>query len=498
MTMPQAAARAQDMPPPVRREFRGVWVATVANIDWPSQPGLPVEQQKAEMIALLDRCVALNLNAVVFQVRPATDALYASTLEPWSEYLTGTMGKAPEPFYDPLQFVIEESHRRGLELHAWFNPFRARQAGAKSPISPDHISQTHPELVRTYGKLLWMDPGEEAARAQTLAVMLDVVRRYDVDGIHLDDYFYPYKENDAAGNVLNFPDDPSWNRYVQGGGRLGRDDWRRSNINTLIESLYKGIKAEKRWVKFGISPFGIWRPGNPTQIKGFDAYAELYADARLWLREGWVDYFTPQLYWQITPPAQSYPALLSWWVGENVKGRNMWPGNYTGRWPADEMVAQVEATRTQNGATGNVHFSMKSLMGSGEAGDKGARLRETVYAEPALVPASPWLDAAPPAKPASLTATAPRSGEAGVSLPGLVTWSPGSKTAPAPWLYLVQARSGGVWRTVALVPGAQTACPLPFTSSSGEAAPDAVAVSAVSRNAVQSQPLMLPVRPAAR
>jgi uncharacterized lipoprotein YddW (UPF0748 family) len=336
----QAGSTAAPLPPlPMpRREFRGVWVATVSNIDWPSRRDLSVEQQKAELLDLLDRAQRLHLNAIILQVRPACDALYASDLEPWSEYLTGQMGKAPEPFYDPLAFAVAEAHRRGLELHAWFNPYRARHAAAAGTIAPGHISRTQPDLVKTYGKSLWLDPGEPSVQEHTIRVIMDVVRRYDIDGVHLDDYFYPYKERDAQNQVLPFPDEPSWERYLQTGGKLGRSDWRRENVNTLVRRLYRQIKASKPWVKFGISPFGIWRPGFPSQIQGFDAYEELFADARKWLAEGWVDYFTPQLYWRIEQTAQSYPVLLNWWVQQNLQGRHLWPGNFASRAPPHPVL----------------------------------------------------------------------------------------------------------------------------------------------------------------
>jgi len=299
------------VPPAPLREFRAAWIATVGNIDWPSRKTLSTQEQKAELLAILDRAAQLKLNALIFQVRPACDALYASRIEPWSEYLTSTMGQPPEPFYDPLDFAVEEAHKRGLELHAWFNPYRARLLAAGSPAAPNHVSKTRPQLVRQYGKYLWLDPGERAVQDYSLSVIMDVVNRYDVDGIHFDDYFYPYKEKDAEGKELDFPDDASWRRFGAG-GKLSRDDWRRENVNLFIERVYKSIKAAKPWVKFGISPFGIWRPGNPPQIKGFDAFAELYADSRKWLANGWVDYFAPQLYWPIDPPDQSFPVLLRW------------------------------------------------------------------------------------------------------------------------------------------------------------------------------------------
>ena len=284
-------------PPAVAREFRGVWLASVKNIDWPSRPGLAVAQQKAELLALLDRAKQLQLNAVLLQVRPSCDALYASKLEPWSEYLTGQMGQAPSPFYDPLTFAVEEAHQRGLELHAWFNPYRARHAAALSPVSANHVSRTHPQLVKPYAKSYWLDPGLREVQEHSLNVVKDVAQRYDIDGVHFDDYFYPYPEKDEKGRPLPFPDWASWKQYQDGGGRLGREDWRRENVNLFIVRVSQSVKAIKPWVKFGIAPFGIWRPGHPSQIRGLDSYDVLYADSRKWLRDGWVDYLAPQLYW---------------------------------------------------------------------------------------------------------------------------------------------------------------------------------------------------------
>lgn len=475
-----------------RREFRGVWIATVASIDWPSRAGLPTEQQKAELVALLDRAKALNLNAVIFQVRPAADALYASPLEPWSEYLTGQMGRAPDPPYDPLAFAVDEAHKRGLELHAWFNPFRARHASAKSEASPDHVSRAHPDWVKTYGKQQWLDPGEPAVQDYNLKVILDVVRRYDVDGIHLDDYFYPYPEKDAAtGALVPFPDDASWARYQQAGGKLERADWRRENVSALVRRLGPAIHAEKPWVKFGVSPFGIARPGSPPQIRGFDPYESLYADAPRWLAEGWVDYLSPQLYWKIEQPGQSFPVLLNWWAGQNVRGRHLWPGSFASRaagpnasWAPDEIAFQVRVTRGQAGATGNIQFSMKALMpaaGPENSGGVGELLATDVYAEPALVPASPWLSAgvAPPPKPvlAAGPAGEPTAGGA-AAMPTLVSWRlpNGGSSAPIapPWLWVVQTRgssappSSKAWST-SIVPGRQGArtfaAPLPAAVS---------------------------------
>lgn len=441
-------ARQEDVPPPPNREFRAAWVATVANIDWPSKPGLPVAQQKAQMLAILNKAAALKLNALIFQVRPACDALYPSKLEPWSEYLTGRMGQAPEPEYDPLALWIAEAHKRGIELHAWFNPYRAHHPTAKSPISEDHVSKRKPDIVRVYGSHLWLDPGAKATQDYSVRVVMDVVKRYDIDGVHIDDYFYPYKEKGATGNILDFPDEPTFQRYVKSGGELARDDWRRENVNIFVERVYREIKAAKPWVKFGISPFGIWRPGYPAQIQGFDAYKELYADARKWLREGWVDYWTPQLYWPIGQAPQSYPVLLKWWGEQNLKGRNLWPGNYTSRVgdgsksaiTVAELVNQIKVTRSQESAPGNVHFSMAALM------DNRAGLSNTlargVYAEPALVPPSPWLDSKPPATP-RLTYKAKGDG----GRPTLY-WKPGENEKA--WLWVVQTKADGQWSTEVL------------------------------------------------
>jgi uncharacterized lipoprotein YddW (UPF0748 family) len=392
-----AIAQPQEVqePPPVKREFRGVWVATVGNIDWPSRRGLSTAQQQDEMRRILDKCVALKLNAVVFQVRTMADALYASELEPWSEFLTGTLGKAPDPLYDPIEFAVREAHARGLELHAWLNPYRAKVPASRSDVPNNHLVKSRPDLAKPYGKHYWLNPTHPEVQAHSLKVFLDVVRRYDVDGIHMDDYFYPYPEKDEADHEIPFPDDDTWAAYQNSGGQLSRDDWRRAAVNQLVESLYKETKAIKPWVKVGISPFGIWRPGNPPGIQGFDQYGKLYADAKLWFNNGWVDYFTPQLYWPIAQEKQSYPKLLAWWAGQNTKHRHLWPGNHTGRHPANEIVEQIKVTRSQIAEPGNVHFSMRSILNN--SGGKADALK-SIYAEPALVPAMPWLGKKPAIK----------------------------------------------------------------------------------------------------
>jgi uncharacterized lipoprotein YddW (UPF0748 family) len=447
---------ADDSPPPVEREFRAAWLATVQNIDWPSRPGLSAERQRRELIAILDKAVELNLNTIILQIRPSADAFYPSRLEPWSEYLTGTMGQPPEPFYDPLEFAVDEAHRRGLQLHVWFNPYRVRAPGAKSRASSDHASRAHPEIVRQYGDYLWFDPGEPAAADHFIAVLTDVVKRYDVDGVHIDDYFYPYQVNDDAGNVVPFSDDASYERSVDAGETLSRHDWRRQNVDRLIERMYAEVKREKPWVLVGISPFGIWRPGHPEGISGLDQYATLYADVRKWQHEGWLDYLTPQLYWRIDSKGQSYPKLLAWWHEQNLKRRHLWPGNFTSRirrrpgtpesrdvWPAHEILRQIDATRNQEGATGNIHFSMKALMRNYDGiADK---LKAGPYAKPALVPESSWLGDEMPPAPNVVARRTNDSIALEMKLP----------SGTSPWLWVVRVRSGdGDWST-AMVPGGQ-------------------------------------------
>lgn len=398
-------------PPPAPREFRAAWVATVANIDWPSAPGLPAAQQQAEALAILDKARALNLNAIILQVRPAADAIYPSAFEPWTEYLAGKQGD--NPGYDPLKFWVEEAHKRGLQLHAWFNPYRARHFQAKSGFAPTHIARTHSESVKQYGDYHWMDPGDAFASQRTVEVVADVVRRYDVDGAHIDDYFYPYPIVDpkapkpAPGEpaaTIPFPDQPSWDLYRQGGGRLVRDEWRRQNVDQLVQRLYNAIHSVKPQVMFGVSPFGIGRPDRrPAGIAGFSQYDKLYADVERWLENGWLDYLVPQLYWPRDQKGQEFPLLLDYWVKQNTAKRHVWPGLFTSRlndtptsWPTEEILKQIELVRAEPGTTGHIHYSMIALMEDRKGISK--QLQAGPNAAPALLPVTPWLDtAAPPA-----------------------------------------------------------------------------------------------------
>jgi uncharacterized lipoprotein YddW (UPF0748 family) len=424
---PTAGERKSPEAPQADREFRGVWVATVANIDWPSKPGLTTEEQKNEAITILDTVVALHLNAIVFQVRPHCDAMYASRLEPWSYYLTGQQGKPPDPYYDPLAFWIEEAHKRGIELHAWFNPYRAH-LGSGGDITDSSIVRRRPDLANDVGGgMYWLDPGKKEVQDYSYNVVMDVVRRYDIDGVHFDDYFYPY------GNG-KFPDDETWADYQKSGGSLSREDWRREAVNTFIERVYDGIKREKPYVKFGISPFGIGRPGSPPSIHGFDQYSVLYADAILWYQKGWMDYWSPQLYWPINQIPQSFPVLLGWWARENTRHRNLWPGMIIGRMTdekgADEIINQIMIERgfvADN--PGHIHFSIKAFLRDSSALNAG--LKSGPYQRQALVPPSPWLDDNAPSPP-TVTVTVTND----TTL--VVSWTHGNPGAVFHWVVYYQ------------------------------------------------------------
>lgn len=429
--------------PETPREFRGVWIATVDNIDWPSEPGLPVQQQKEELRVMMDRAVFLNMNAIILQVRPAADAFYHSPFEPWSVYLTGKQGKAPEPFYDPLKFAVKEAHQRGLELHAWFNPFRAYHPSAKGELAPDHIKNLHPEMVVEYGNYYWLDPGQERVQQHSINIIADVVRRYDIDGVHLDDYFYPYPQRKTNGEFLSFPDVQSYGQQAQRKRIQSREEWRRQNVNSFIERLNSEIKLIDPKIRFGISPFGIWRPGHPEQIKGLDAFNRIYADARKWLQEGWVDYLAPQLYWPIDQESQSFPVLLEWWHQQNLKQRHLWPGIYTSQlrsrtnsWPEREIEEQIRITQNHQGTTGSIHFSMKSLMQSSDS----VRVLAELYPEKALVPATPWLsDTLPPTPSVDVQ----ERGDRYLIKPKVNSESEYMR----PWLWVVKQRYGDHWET---------------------------------------------------
>lgn len=364
------------------RELRGVWIASVANINFPSRTGLAPEQLRAELDAIVSLVASVGLNAIFFQVRPESDALYESTLEPWSRFLTGTQGG--DPGMDPLRYLLDEAHRYGIEVHAWLNPYRAKSSRSSSAVAP-HISVVAPEHAHAYGNLLWMDPAADVVRERTLAVVTDIVERYDVDGLHFDDYFYPYPDG------TQFPDDTTYADYVMGGGALGRDDWRRDNVHRLVEGVADVMRRHPD-VRFGISPFGIYRPGMPEGITGLDQYAEIYADPVRWMDEGWVDYLAPQLYWPSTQTRQAYEPLLEWWAALTRDGRSIFAGNYLSQlgssaaWDLDEVRTQIDITRRNrtDGALGNIYFHIGPLE---EDRDSVATVfAEEIYPRPALSP----------------------------------------------------------------------------------------------------------------
>lgn len=375
--------------PKVEREFRGVWISTVANINWPSKNNLPVVKQKEEVLQMLDMLQSANFNVVILQARPSADALYKSNIEPWSYFLTGETGKTPFPYYDPLEFWIEETHKRGMELHVWMNPFRATHSTG-GPINAQSMVRRMPnQIVRLKNGMYWFDPSDPITQDHVSNVVKDILKNYDVDGIHFDDYFYPYKEYNGGAD---FPDYKSWSAYQKSGGNLSRADWRRDQVNRFVKRIYNEIKAQKKYVKFGISPFGIWKPGYPEGISGSSQYDELFADAKLWLNEGWVDYFAPQLYWKIGGP-QDFEALLKWWQQENTKNRHLFPGintvglkNVANK--TTEIINQIGIDRKlESKNKGVIHWSIAGI-------SKNPNMLEAlknVYSEKALVPASPWL-----------------------------------------------------------------------------------------------------------
>lgn len=477
------AARVDTVPPPISREFRAAWIATVTNIDWPSRTGLSTWEQQAEMVALLNRAVAMHMNAVIFQVRPEADALYQSDEEPWSPFLSGHMGRAPEPFYDPLAFVVREAHARGLEVHAWFNPYRALHPSSPGDVAPSHVSRTDPEVIRRYGSQLWMDPGDPTVVARTTKVILDVTRRYDIDAVHIDDYFYPYRETDRRGRTIQFPDSKTYDLYRRSGGKLSLDDWRRNNVDTFVQHIGAEIHEVKPWVRFGVSPFGIWRPGYPASVRGLDSFVEIFADARKWLQNGWVDYLAPQLYWPVGRPQQDFSSLLAWWISQNSFKRNIYVGLNAslaaaappkGRGAA-ELTDQIRLTRAQPGADGEVFFSMNVFMQDPDS--VAEKITRDSYSEPALVPASPWLVATIPGRPQGVARLDMQSGEM------MIDMDPASGEK-APWLWVVQARTPSGW-TTQMIPGEEDTHLL---AGRGEKSPSDVWVCAVGRTGNLSRP----------
>lgn len=382
-----------------KREFRGAWVATVANIDWPSSRGAKPDIQKKELIEMLDKLLDAGINAVLFQVRTECDALYNSSIEPWSYWLTGKQGKAPEPFYDPLEFAIQESHKRGMELHAWLNPYRAVKTAGEYETSDLHVSKIHPEWILTFDKYKMLDPGLPEVKNYITSVVEDIITRYDVDGIHFDDYFYPYSPKVTNEDSLTF--------INYNNGFINIDDWRRNNINSMVQMVYEKINQHKPHIKFGISPFGIVE-NKYAGTNGFNSYSILYCDPLTWIKEKTIDYVTPQIYWEIGHDKADYALLLPWWASV-VNDRHLYIGHYSSRFTAkryegkkSELGDQLRMNRTFDNIGGSVFFSAKSIANNNSG--FADTLKNNFYRHKALVPLMEWKDNIPPQPPRNLTA----------------------------------------------------------------------------------------------
>lgn len=390
LSLVQQQVFSQDHP---KREMRAVWIATVANIDWPSSDSLTVDVQQREMTELLDLVKAYHMNTVVFQIRPCADAFYASPYEPWSKWLMGEQGKAPFPFYDPLDFAIKECRKRGIDIHVWLNPYRALRDSTGADAMPQHLTNTHPEWFLTYGNAKYFNPALPETRDFVTRVVSDVVRRYDIDAVHMDDYFYPYR----IANI-DFPDDKAFAAFPRGFAPDQRNEWRRDNVNLIIKQIHDSVRAIKPWVEFGISPFGVWRnidkdpTGSRTQA-GQTNYDDLYADILRWQKEGWIDYVVPQIYWQIGKKVADYAILADWW-SKNAYGCPVYVGQAPYRiekkakekpWRrSKELIRQIELNRTYPNINGSMFFSAK-FMRKNPLNIKKKLLKQ-VYKYPALAP----------------------------------------------------------------------------------------------------------------
>lgn len=380
-------------------EFRGVWIATVSNIDWPPRR-VSSEQQKADFIRQLDLHKRNGMNAIIMQIRPAGDAFYPSPYEPWSEWLTGVQGRAPSPFYDPLAFMIQETHKRNMEFHAWLNPYRAEARIGNSSVSEDNMLKKRPDWFLKYGATRYFDPANKEVQKFVINVIHDIVRRYDVDAIHMDDYFYPYPIGKTP-----FPDDYA---YKKSGTRLSKEDWRRSNVDSIIKNISIVIKETKPYVKFGISPFGVWRNGSVDNLgsdsrAGISNFDDLYADILLWMRKGWIDYVTPQLYRAIGDHLMDYQKLVDWWAA-NSFGRHVYVGHgiYQTQEKSSasvpfrnksELPNQIKIARATPGVQGSIFYTSNSFKRNPNGWNDS--LRNNYYRVPVKVPVMPWLPKRP-------------------------------------------------------------------------------------------------------
>jgi uncharacterized lipoprotein YddW (UPF0748 family) len=376
-----------------KREMRAVWIATVANIDWPSQRNLTSKAQRIEMRKLLDDLVKNNMNTIVIQIRPTADAFYPSALEPWSHWLTGKQGVKPNPYYDPLQFVIEEAHKRCIDVHVWLNPYRVTNSESLSVLNKNHLYFKNKNLFVKYGDKYYFEPGLDETREFLNRVVEDVVQRYDIDAVHFDDYFYPYRVANEE-----FPDEATFRKFPRGFAPNQKDDWRRNNVNLVIAELQQTIKSNKPWVEFGISPFGVWRnnsvdPRGSATEAGVQNYDDLYADILKWLNDGTIDYVVPQLYWEIGKKRADYEVLVKWW-SENSVGKNLYIGLYNSQlgspdansaWRnGNEVVRQLNMNKLYPQVDGAVYFSAKQFV-KNKLGLNDS-LQNNFYKYPALCP----------------------------------------------------------------------------------------------------------------
>ncbi len=386
-------------------EMRAAWIATVANIDWPSAYNYNSNKQMAEMIAILDSLASLNINVVYFQIRPSSDTFYYSDFEPWSRYLTGMQNREPKPYYDPLAFVINEAHKRFIDVHVWINPYRVLNSDRLSDLHPNHLYYRRPDMFVKYAGKYYFNPGLDETRSYLCDVVRDVVRRYDIDGVHFDDYFYPYKVKDEM-----FPDHSVFMENPRGFDCI--EDWRRNNVDMVIEELGQTIKEEKSWVEFGISPFGVWRnkvddaSGSNTNA-GVRNYDDLYANVLLWLEEGWIDYVVPQLYWEIGKETADYAVLIDWW-SKNTSGKNLYIGLTSSKlnssesdaWQQpNELYRQIKLNDKYDEVKGEAFFSTSTFLQNRQG--LCDSLTQNDYALPAIPP-SVSMDAHPNSSPINL------------------------------------------------------------------------------------------------
>lgn len=388
-----------------KRELRSAWITTFTNLDWPSKRGLSSEEQKAELIRILNDFQKNSINCVIFQVRAAADAFYKSDIVPWSEWLTGTQGKAPDSNFDPLAFIVDECHKRNMELHAWFNPFRAVSHVKFSSVAKNHVSKTKPFWFFKYGNSKYFNPGLKAVREHISAVVAEVVKNYDIDGIHFDDYFYPYS---IKGESI--PDDTIFSSSSRGCDNI--HNWRRDNINLLIQEVSSTIKSIKPYVKFGVSPLAIWRnkkqdPNGSLTNSGQSSYDNLYCDTKLWIEENWVDYMAPQLYWSTSNKYANFNHLIDWWTKHNYKG-HLYVGHALYKldkkdrhsFSTDELFKQVNISRENGKVKGNIYFRANAFVKNHQ--NVQEKMSTSIYKYPSLIPSMPWIDSIPPLGPVKL------------------------------------------------------------------------------------------------